>query len=74
MFVQLVGGPLDGETVKVSKFTQTIELELGNGTVAEYRLSASGISLYDGIRPAVKSKPARSANVAAGTGVAENKL
>jgi hypothetical protein len=69
MFLRLIGGPLDGETVKVSKATQTIELELGNGTVAAYRLSASGIWLYDGIRPAANSKAVRSA----GTVVAGNK-
>lgn len=74
MFVRLIGGPLDGETVKVSKATQTIELELGNGTVASYRLSASGGSLYDGIRPAANSKAMRSANVAANTVAAGNKL
>lgn len=74
MFVRLKGGPLDGETVKVSKATQTIEVELGNGTVASYRLSASGTSVYDGIRPAPGSKAVRSAVAGATTVAAGNKL
>lgn len=74
MFVRLKGGPLDGETVKVSKATQTIEVELGNGTVASYRLTANGSSLYDGIRPAANPKAVRSADVGATTVAAGNKL
>lgn len=74
MLVRLNGGPLDGEIVKVSKATQTIEVELGNGTIASYRLSASGSSLYDGIRPAPNSKAVRSASVGANTVAAGNKL
>jgi hypothetical protein len=74
MFVRLNGGPLDGETVKVSKATQTIEVELGNGMVASYRLSASGSSLYDGIRPAPNSKAVRSTVVGATPVAAGNKL
>jgi hypothetical protein len=74
MFVRLIGGPLDGETVKVSKTTRTIELELGDGTVASYRLCASGKSLYDGIRPATNSKAVRSTGAAASTVVVGNKL
>lgn len=74
MFVRLKGGPLDGETVKVSKATQTIEVELGNGTVASYRLSASGSSLYEGIRPAPSCKAVRSPVVGTTTVAAGSKL
>jgi hypothetical protein len=74
MFVRLHGGPLDGETVKVSKATQAIEVELGNGMIASYRLTANGSSLYDGIRPMPNSKAVRSAGVGTTTVAAGNKL
>ena len=47
---QLVGGPLHGETVAVCRNTETIELDLGDGTFASYRLNAGGAWSYSGIR------------------------
>ena len=50
-FDRLIGGPLHDETVTVGKATLAIELDLGDGTLASYRLNVGGNFSYDGIRP-----------------------
>lgn len=39
---ELVGGPLDGETVEITATARLIEVDLGGGTFASYFLSAAG--------------------------------
>lgn len=52
VLARLIGGPLHDETVTVGKATLAIELDLGDGTLASYRLNVGGFFSYDGIRPA----------------------
>ncbi len=48
--VQLIGGPLHGETVKIGATTRLIEVDLGDGTFASYSPSTEGYWHYDGVK------------------------
>jgi len=64
METRLIGGPLDGEVVTVGKTTEAVELDLGDGTRATYRLKVDGGFFYDGVRPVSKMTAAVTAATA----------
>ncbi len=48
---ELVGGPLDGETVEIVATTRVIEIELRDGTFGSYLEDRNGIWNYAGTGP-----------------------
>ena len=72
VLARLIGGPLHDEALTVGKATLLIELDLGDGTLASYRLNVGGFFSYDGIRPASNRTSTRARVAQARIAIAAN--
>jgi hypothetical protein len=50
LFAELVGGPADGEAVRIASGTQVIEVDLGPGGVAWYSSTGAWVWQYKGVK------------------------